>query len=82
MLVVAWKLNAENLGFFKFSEWSTGMGSMQYVNIHFFLAVHEHKIMQYMTELMLVCIQSNDNIVRIAFECVYNTVRLLRNDSK
>ena len=31
MLVVAWKLKAENLGFFKFSEWSTGMGSMQYV---------------------------------------------------
>ncbi|CAB3979493.1 Hypothetical predicted protein [Paramuricea clavata] len=29
MLVVAWKLNAENLGFFKFSEWSTGMGSLQ-----------------------------------------------------
>jgi hypothetical protein len=31
MLVVAWKLNAENLGFFKFSEWSKGMGSIQYV---------------------------------------------------
>ena len=31
MLVVAWKLKAENLGFFKYSEWSTGMGSMQYV---------------------------------------------------
>ncbi|XP_028397845.1 DCN1-like protein 4 [Dendronephthya gigantea] len=29
MLVVAWKLKAENLGFFKFSEWSTGMGSLQ-----------------------------------------------------
>ena len=33
MLVVAWKLKAENLGFFKFSEWSTGMGSLQYVKI-------------------------------------------------
>ena len=38
MLVVAWKLNAENLGFFKFSEWSTGMGSMQYVISNFLLA--------------------------------------------
>lgn len=26
MLVVAWKLNAENMGFFKLSEWKLGMG--------------------------------------------------------
>lgn len=29
MLVLAWKLNAENLGFFKYSEWCTGMGSLE-----------------------------------------------------
>ena len=25
MLVVAWKLSAENMGFFKLSEWKSGM---------------------------------------------------------
>ncbi|XP_031550374.1 DCN1-like protein 4 isoform X2 [Actinia tenebrosa] len=29
MLVVAWKLQAETLGYFKFNEWSKGMGNME-----------------------------------------------------
>ncbi|XP_046852458.1 DCN1-like protein 4 isoform X3 [Xenia sp. Carnegie-2017] len=29
LFVVTWQLNAENLGFFKFSEWSKGMAVMQ-----------------------------------------------------
>jgi len=29
MLVIAWKLQAETLGFFKFTEWSKGMGNLE-----------------------------------------------------
>ena len=31
MLVVAWKLSAENMGFFKLSEWKSGMCYLGYV---------------------------------------------------
>lgn len=32
MLVLAWKLDAQSMGYFTLQEWLRGMGSLQYVS--------------------------------------------------
>lgn len=34
MLVLSWKLNAENMGFYKLSEWKSGMASLECDNVN------------------------------------------------
>lgn len=39
MLVLAWKLDAQSMGYFTLQEWLRGMGSLQYVRNLVFLSV-------------------------------------------
>lgn len=40
MLVLAWKLDAQSMGYFTLQEWLRGMGSLQYVSYLLFIFVH------------------------------------------
>lgn len=40
MLVLAWKLDAQSMGYFTLQEWLRGMGSLQYVSYILFVFVH------------------------------------------
>lgn len=37
MLVLAWKLDAQSMGYFTLQEWLRGMGSLQYVTYPLFV---------------------------------------------
>lgn len=40
MLVLAWKLDAQSMGYFTRQEWLRGMGSLQYVTYLPFVILH------------------------------------------
>lgn len=40
MLVLAWKLDAQSMGYFTLQEWLRGMGSLQYVTYLLFNFLH------------------------------------------
>lgn len=40
MLVLAWKLDAQSMGYFTLQEWLKGMGSLQYVVVFLSLTVN------------------------------------------
>lgn len=43
MLVLAWKLDAQSMGYFTLQEWLRGMGSLQYVSYILFVFLHAVK---------------------------------------
>lgn len=51
MLVLAWKLDAQSMGYFTLQEWLRGMGSLQYVRNLVFLSV----VMLFSILIVYVC---------------------------